>query len=530
VSERLRDRLDALEARQRLNDAADAALELALRDRLPLQHTLEQLLPILVAHTGAQAAWIRTFNEDLELRDFSYPRPGAFPMDPEEVVALTETGEQRVQRQHDEGYVVAQRVDVAGEFFGAAGVAFETRPDPLRISLIHTLLDTWCEELDNYLASIARARRKHVVTRKLSDALKAPVLDEGVRAALAVLKDAVPYDDLLLVFRHEEEIGRATLSYHIVQGGETTHDSGTRDDMEVDEFIRAHAAPLIRGESRDLLERFGLDKGREEVLIEGLHERQVMGRVVVTSQHGDFNTYDRDLLECFADYLRQRIVDFNRQWKRLSQIFPREAVRRVLSHGDFRERFLTPRTEDVAILFCDISGFTRISEQILRDPAKVGRLIDVWGEAVVEILWETGGVFDKMVGDCVIAFWGPPFFEDDARDRCLAAIDATKRIRDFTRGLRDGKLLPDLEGVEIGVASGLHYGSVSIGLFGPDEDYTAFSSVMNNTARLQGVAVRDEILCMRELVSIVGDGAAFGESRQAEVKNVAEPLRFRALE
>ena len=41
-------------------------------------------------------------------------------------------------------------------------------------------------------------------------------------------------------------------------------------------------------------------------------------------------------------------------------------------------------------------------------------------------------------------------------------------------------------GVPLGVATGLNDCPASVGVFGPDRDYTAFSSGMNNTARLQG--------------------------------------------
>ena len=36
------------------------------------------------------------------------------------------------------------------------------------------------------------------------------------------------------------------------------------------------------------------------------------------------------------------------------------------------------------------------------------RVIVAISERVVELVWEHGGVFDKMVGDCAIAFFGPP--------------------------------------------------------------------------------------------------------------------------
>jgi class 3 adenylate cyclase len=262
-----------------------------------------------------------------------------------------------------------------------------------------------------------------------------------------------------------------------------------------------------------------------------VRDRRVVGRVVVTSHLGEFATFDRDLLELFADYLRQRIVDFNREWKQLTQIFSAAHVRRLLEAEDYVERYLKPRETKTAILFTDLSGFTRISEQVLKEPAKVGDLINRWGREVVEIVWDEGGVFDKMVGDCVIAFWGPPFDDLSPSEACRRAASAARRIRDLTRTLNEGHLVPELAGVSppVGVATGLHWTRASVGLFGPDEDYTAFSSGMNNTARLQGVATCDEILCMEEFVAAYADDDAFGPPREAKVKNVAEPLKFRAL-
>lgn len=527
----LRRRLDELEARQRLNDATDEALELAQRDRLPLDQAIRSLLPLLVTHTGARHAWVRTFDEDLELRDFTYGgSPGSFPLDGDAIVEVTDEG-RRLGREAGDYYVMAQPLDVAGELFGAAALAFERRTfDPTRAGLLASLLDTWCEELDNYLAAIALMRRKHRITTQLSDALKAPIIDDGIQAAIEVLRENVAFDDLLLVFRHHEDPGGASLHYIIIQDGETTHDS-RHSDMEVEDFLRDEAPSLVSGQSRALLERFGLERGREEVLISGVREQQVVGRLVVTSAHGDFNTHDRDILERFADYLRQRVVDFTREWKQLSRTFPPDTVRRLLTYEDYTERFLAPRVVDAAILFADISGFTRISEQVLEDPARIGEFIDRWSERVVGLVWETGGVFDKMVGDCIIAFWGPPFDDLDAVEACRRAAAAARLIRDYTSTLNSGALLPELEGIDppVGVAIGLNYAPVCVGTFGPDADYTGFSSGMNNTARLQGVATRDEILCMESFVEAYDIPEAFSELREAQVKNVAEPLRFRAL-
>jgi class 3 adenylate cyclase len=55
---------------------------------------------------------------------------------------------------------------------------------------------------------------------------------------------------------------------------------------------------------------------------------------------------------------------------------------------------------------------------------------------------------------------------------------------------------------------------------------------MNNTARLQGCATKGEILVMAEAIARLpkGNKFTFGDERTAQVKNVADPLRFRLLQ
>ena len=527
-SDPTRTRLEVLEARDRLNQAADEALELALRDRLSLGPALRSLLPLLASHANATHVWVRTYDEDLLLRDFRYG--GDLPFDPDDVQRTTDRGE-RLQRQlPGQAVLVAQPLDVAGELFGAAGVVVEAGASPERLAVVAGLLDVWCEELDNYLASIARARHKERIGKALGEALEEPVLELGVNRALEVLGREVPFDDLFLVFRHQDDVRGSSLHYRVIQDGVLRHESRS-PDMEIDDFLRDHGPSLIAGESRELLDRFGISGGREEVLMAGVRDQRLLGRLVVTSKHGDFNTFDRDLLERFASTLRRRVVDFNRQWKALTQFFAPSIARRLLQHEDHVERFLAPRLEDVAVLFCDVSGFTRISEQVLSEPQRIGAFVNEWSRQAVDVLWATGGVFDKMVGDCIIGLWGPPFFDISAEENCRRALRAAWEIRELTRAMADHPDFPELRDLDpaITVSTGVSWCPLFVGLFGPNEDYTGFSSGMNATARLQGLAPGDGILCMETLVAQLEGDPVFGPADQAAVKNVAEPLRFRPL-
>jgi class 3 adenylate cyclase len=124
-----------------------------------------------------------------------------------------------------------------------------------------------------------------------------------------------------------------------------------------------------------------------------------------------------------------------------------------------------------------------------------------------------------------------PFFEMSPKEACTRAADAARRIRELTAAFNDGVEIPALSGIEppVGVATGLNFGSLFVGRVGPNENYTGFGSAMNNAARLQGLARRDEILCMSSFVTAIAEPESFGEERSTQVKNVAEPLRYRPL-
>lgn len=514
-------RLARLEAERTLARAADDVLEEALRDRWALDATLARMMPLLGEHLGARGAVVRTYDEDLRLRRYDW---GAGPLDALAELVADDTAA-AVRDVTGGGAAIALPLDVAGQSFGGIAIALAADARGERIERAQSGLEVFCETLDNYLAGIAHARLKHRVTSEISNALTDRVLATGIDRAIEVLRANVAFEDLVLFFHHEDDVAGTTLHYTVFEDGAKTHDSDHPADLELDRYLRENVATLLSPDDVSLTERFGVDAGFEEVLIRGVQDRRVVGRLIVGREGGAFSTFDRDLLEVLADHLRQRIVEFNREWKHLALCFPPAIVRRLLRDADYVQRWLRPRERDVAVMFTDISGFTRLSEQVMREPAMIGKLVDTWGARVVEILWETGGIFDKMVGDCVIGMWGPPFFEEDPQVLCRCAADAARRIRDYTRSLSESFF----GGEAVGVATGLHYCPMYVGTFGPDEDFTGFSSGMNNTARLQGVATRDEILCMDEFVTVHGDPASFGELRDAKVKNVAEPLKFRPL-
>lgn len=514
-----------------LRNTVDQLIEEGLVQRWGVGEMLAALLPKIGPQLGATGCFVETFGEDLAIHLYGWSAAGELAIPDRETMAAATSEERRedVLLRTATGTVVAQPLDVAGAWFGRAGLVLPTAASEAAVRRANAGLHAMCEVIDNWLFSIRAMREKHQVMMKLGNALRHRVLGDGVRQAVAVLADAIPIDRMVLVYVAEESAAK-TLHVQMFEGRELRVDTlstlgGTHAPL------RMLGGEYLRGESTALLEHLGVKDAQEEVLINGITKSVVVGKVVVTSKGTPFNTYDRDLLSAFAGYIRQRVVDFNKEWRALATAFRPDDVGRLLSHDGYERTFLAPREETVGILYCDISGFTRLSEQVLKTPAKVAELVEDWSRDAVEIVWQHGGVFDKMVGDCIIALFGPPFYDDPPGTRLASAIACARDIRAMTNKLPQRVMFESLRESGVSVSTGVNLAPLFVGQFGPNSNFTGFSSGMNNTARLQGCAAKDEILVMESALASLpeGHGFRFGDVRATPVKNVAEPLRYRAL-
>ena len=507
----------------------DDLVEDGMVARRSVGDVIAAILPELGARCGLRGAFVETYAEDLAIRHFTWSQGGAplaIPAKEEVFSRTTEAAREKVVLDRDGALVVAQHLDVAGAWFGRAGFVCEQGADPARMA---ACLDAACEVLDNFLFGIRAAREKHEVTMRLGKALRHRVLAEGLRNAVAVLADALPIDRLVLVYVAEENAAK-TLHVHMFHGRELEVDTlSAKGDALAP--LRLLGRRYLAGESNDLLDHLGVKNAQEEVLINGITKSVVVGKVVVTSKTGGFNTYDRELLASFAGFIRQRVVDFNKEWRSLASSFRADDVARLLRDDDYEKRFLAPREARVAILYADLCGFTKLSETALRTPANVAALVETWSRDAVDIVFRHGGVFDKMVGDCIIALFGPPFYDEPPAKLLEQALVCAKEIRAMTNAVPTRPGFEHLAEHGLGVSCGVNLAPLFVGQFGPNSNFTGFSSGMNNTARLQGCAHRDEILVMDDAIAELAPGHAFafGEPRAALVKNVAEPLRFRPL-
>lgn len=127
--------------------------------------------------------------------------------------------------------------------------------------------------------------------------------------------------------------------------------------------------------------------------------------------------------------LRQ-VRDLQRR-KTILESFMCPQVLAALANHDMEE-VLKPRRTDVTVLFCDLRGFSRISEgEILEDICD--RVSEALGVMTRNIL-DKEGVISDFQGDAAMGFWGWPFEgEGQVEQAARAALAIRREFQQFAR-------------------------------------------------------------------------------------------------
>jgi adenylate cyclase len=151
--------------------------------------------------------------------------------------------------------------------------------------------------------------------------------------------------------------------------------------------------------------------------------------------------------------------------------------------GENAEEKLAPRESDYTVLFCDLRGFSKETEQY-RDKLVelLERVSGALGVMTDQIL-KYGGSIGNYQGDAAMGFWGWPLpAQDDPLSACLAALDIRA---EFQRAANQpGHPLADFR-VGIGIATG----RAVAGKIGTADHakVTVFGPVANLASRLEGM-------------------------------------------
>jgi class 3 adenylate cyclase/predicted ATPase len=168
-----------------------------------------------------------------------------------------------------------------------------------------------------------------------------------------------------------------------------------------------------------------------------------------------------------------------------------------------------------SVLFCDIVGFTPLSES--RDPEAVRELLSRYFEVARTVIGRYGGTVEKFIGDAVMAVWGTPVAtEGDAERAVRAGLELVATVAAL--GAEAG--IPGLA-ARAGVVTGEV--AVTIGAIG--EGMVAGDAV-NTAARVQAAAEPGSVLVDTPTQRLAADAIGFTDTGEHALKGKAEPVRL----
>ncbi|CAO3403960.1 CHASE2 domain-containing protein [Azospirillum palustre] len=175
---------------------------------------------------------------------------------------------------------------------------------------------------------------------------------------------------------------------------------------------------------------------------------------------------------------------------------------------------------DLSILFCDIAGFTRMSEGM--EPEALVAVLNRYFTVMTDIIEAHGGFVDKYIGDAVLAVFGAPYAIDN---HARAAVSAALAMR---QAMADDPTLLATSSGRGSNRTGIATGPALIGNIGSPRrfNYTVMGDTVNLASRLEGANkyYNSVLMVSGETVRHHGDPEAFRALDIVQVVGRGEPV------
>ena len=185
-------------------------------------------------------------------------------------------------------------------------------------------------------------------------------------------------------------------------------------------------------------------------------------------------------------------------------------------------------TRYMTFMFCDIRGFTPISEQYKDNPAELTRLINRFLTRMTNVIIGNGGTVDKFMGDCIMAFWNAPL---DTKDHQMLAVVTASQMQSELAMLNTQLTAENLPNIKIGI--GINSGEALVGNMGSDQrfDYSVIGDPVNLAARLESASktLGHTLIVGEATKKVIDDKFTFEFVDSITVKGKTEPVNVYTL-
>lgn len=180
----------------------------------------------------------------------------------------------------------------------------------------------------------------------------------------------------------------------------------------------------------------------------------------------------------------------------------------------------------MTIMFCDMSGFTSMSEGMT--PRGLVKVMNHYFTVMSGPIRSNRGVIDKYIGDAIMAYWGPPFIEEGEQAMLagLAAVEMADQVPALQKQLPDLlsiRAMPARCDLRIGIATG----EVLTGSIGSElmMSFTVMGDAVNLASRLEAVnkVYGTRILISQATADAIGSGLELREIDRLAVAGQSAP-------
>jgi class 3 adenylate cyclase/tetratricopeptide (TPR) repeat protein len=216
-------------------------------------------------------------------------------------------------------------------------------------------------------------------------------------------------------------------------------------------------------------------------------------------------------------------LSFDQKIEKIQKYLPKGLTEKILSQRDKIEG----ERKHVTVMFCDMQGFTALSERLGPEEAYV--IMDDVYEIMIHKVHDYEGTVNEMTGDGIMALFGAPIALEDAPQRAIRSAYAIHReMGKFSEGLKQEKQMTFALKMRIGINTG----PVVVGTLGNDlrVEFKAVGDTVNLASRMEGMAEPGTTYVTEETYKLTEGLFSFETLGARKIKGKEEQIKaFRVI-